>query len=387
VFESKFITNAINRSAENRLDRRRFLRAAGLTGVGVGAASLFGAPEALAADSGGPSDAAILNFALNLEYLEAEFYLRATTGSGLPGNLTSGTGTLGAVTGGKAVPFKDPKVKQYADEIAKDEKEHVAFLRTALGGAAVSRPAINLDSSFTAAAIAAGVIKPGETFDPYKDDQSFLWGAFIFEDVGVTAYKGAAPLINNKTYLSAAAGILAAEAYHASLIRSTLFSLGMADPTALISKARGSLDGVGTDDQAVIVNGVANIAPLDENGIAFGRTPGRVLNILYLTPKVATSGGFFPAGVNGTLNESGGTGSSAPPAGGNATGGSSGGTTGPGATPTGGAETGAGGASNGRNTELLVGSTVAAAGAIAAAHQHRKKVAADGASPDVNGAE
>lgn len=41
--------------------------------------------------------------------------------------------------------------------------------------------------------------------------------------------------------------------------------------------------------------------PLDANGIAFSRSPGDVLNIVYLTKDTATKGGFFPAGVNGSL--------------------------------------------------------------------------------------
>ena len=46
--------------------------------------------------------------------------------------------------------------------------------------------------------------------------------------------------------------------------------------------------------------------PLDPNGIAYSRSPGQVLNIVYLNPAPVTSGGFFPTGVNGELNTSGG---------------------------------------------------------------------------------
>jgi len=371
MFEKKFIAQAIDRSAQNPLDRRRFLRAAGIAGAGVGAASLLGASPASAAETGGPSDAAILNFALNLEYLEAEFYSIATTGARLPESITGGTGTRGGVTGGRAVPFKTKAIRQYAQEITQDEKGHVVFLRSALGAAAVSRPAINLDASFRAAAKAAGL---GDNFDPYADEVSFLLGAFIFEDVGVTAYKGAAPLISNKTYLGAAAGILAVEAYHAGLIRTTLFSLGVQAQSAAgkISAARDSLDGPVSDDQGILVNGTANVVPTDSNSMAFGRTPGRVLNIVYLTPSVATSGGLFPAGVNGTLNQSGG-------------GSPSSGAAGATVMPSGGVATGAGGTSGGRDSGLLVGGAVAAVGAVAAAgaYQHSRATATDGTQTDV----
>lgn len=316
MFDRRFITDAISRSAETPSDRRNFLRAVGVTGFGVGAAMLATgavAPvsTASAATTTGPSDSAILNFALNLEYLEAEFYLRAVTGAGLADSLTTGTGTRGNVTGGRQVNFQTASIRKYAQEIAADEKAHVAFLRSALGSAAVSRPAINLDASFTAAARAAGLVGPNEQFDVYANEVNFLFGAFIFEDVGVTAYKGAAPLISNATFLDAAAGLLSVEAYHAGIIRTTLYSLGVNTPSVFssiqaISDARDSLDGASDLDQGIGTSATANLVPTDRNGLAYSRSPGQVLNIAFLSAKPVTSGGFFPAGVNGPLNTSAG---------------------------------------------------------------------------------
>lgn len=308
MFGKNYVGQLIDRSAENPADRRRFLKSAGAAGLGlVGAGLLAGrdAPAASAAeDANAISDSAVLNFALNLEYLEAEFYSHAVFGHGLPENLTTGTGHRGPVIGGREVRFRSRSIRQFATEIARDEFDHVRFLRTALGGAAVARPESNIRSSFTAAAVAAGLIRKGQTFDVYANEDNFLLGAFIFEDVGVTAYKGAAPLISNKTYLSAAAGILAVEAYHAANIRTTLFDRGLAKQANAISNARDSLDGPADDDQGITRHGKANIVPADANGIAFGRTPGQVLNIVYLTPKKASHGGFYPRGVNGQLHTS-----------------------------------------------------------------------------------
>ncbi|WP_026162498.1 ferritin-like domain-containing protein [Kribbella catacumbae] len=325
MFDKLFIRNAIDRSAENGVDRRKFLRAAGVTTVGAGLAGgglLAGAVlNPAAADTAGsgldlglghdkdpnyakPSDGAVLNFALNLEYLEAEFYLRAVRGYGLSAAEVYGKGKPGGVKGGRKVKFQSKIVKAYAEEIAADELAHVRFLRKALGTAAVARPAIDIDAAFTSAALAAGLIKPGQKFDAYAGENNFLLAAYVFEDVGVTAYKGAAPLISNKTYLEAAAGILAVEAYHAANIRTTLVSRGLEVPSVAISNARDSLDGKADLDQGTKYKGKTNIVPTDANGIAFSRGADQVLNVVYLTPKKATKGGFFPAGVNGQINTS-----------------------------------------------------------------------------------
>jgi hypothetical protein len=311
MFGKSYVSELISRSAENPADRRRFMKSASAAGLGVVGVGLLGsvaapAVSALAStdDANAISDGAILNFALNLEYLEAEFYSNAVHGHGLPESLTHGKGRRGPVEGGREVHFKSRSIRQFAAEIARDEYDHVRFLREALGGAAVARPTINIRQSFTAAATAAGLIKPGQVFDVYASEDNFLLGAFIFEDVGVTAYKGAAPLISNKTYLGAAAGILAVEAYHAANIRTVLYDRGLAKDADAISRARDSLDGPSHDDQGVTRDGKANIVPTDSNGLAFGRSPGQVLNVVYLTPKKATSGGFFPRGTNGHFTTS-----------------------------------------------------------------------------------
>jgi hypothetical protein len=260
------------------------------------------------------TDADVLNFALNLEYLEAQFYSFAALGVGLPASSLTGTGTAGAVVGGRQVVFTDPVVREYAREIAADEIAHVNFLRAAIGATArVAQPAINIsggaaNTPFGAAAAAAGL---PATFDPYASDENFLLGAYIFEDVGVTAYKGASPLISSPVFLEAAAGILAAEAYHAGLIRTVLFAKGVQTPALrtsadAISNARDSLDGPTDLDQGISpVNDVSNIVPTDANGIAFSRTPGQVLSIVYLTNQPAPGGGFFPQGVNGRFISAG----------------------------------------------------------------------------------
>ena len=305
MFGKRAVVDMINHSAENEADRRTFLRSAGMAGMGaVGAAALTGLGAAPAMARGGPSDGAILNFALNLEYLEAEFYLHAVDGEGLPAGLTTGRGDRGGVVGGRKVDFKSTNIRNFAREIARDERDHVAFLRAALGSAAVARPKIDIRSSFTTAARAAGLIGPGQTFDPYASETNFLLGAFIFEDVGVTAYKGAAPLIDNATFLEAAAGILAVEAYHAGIIRSALYNRGLRMEARKISNARDSLDGASNRDEGIGWPKASNIVPTDSNGIAFSRSPGQVLNIVYLDGGMARSGGFFPEGVNGTLNTS-----------------------------------------------------------------------------------
>ncbi len=293
----KFVTQAL----ETEVNRRSLLRNAGLAGAGLFAGGFLagcggnGGDSGLGGGSDNVTDADVLNFALNLEYLEAEYYLRGVFGTGLTA-ADAGVGA-GPVTGGRKVTFATPAYRDYATEIANDELAHVKFLRRGLGASAVARPAIDLQESFNTAAKAAGL---GDTFDPFANEVNFLIGAFVFEDVGVTAYRGGSTLIENKTFLSAAAAILGVEAYHAGMIRTLINQIGGAAlaATTAISNLRDSADGAGDKDQPVRVSGRSNIVPTDNDGLAFSRTTGEVLKIVYLG---GTKGGFFPNGLNGTI--------------------------------------------------------------------------------------
>jgi len=263
-------------------NRRSFVRKLGIASATAGAAFMVG-PEKAGATTSHPNDVDILNFALNLEYLEAEFYTKATSGKYIneaPYYIgTSGVGDEGPTTGGKQVNLGANKViftNQVAWQIAVDERDHVKLLRSALGSNAIAKPEINLD--------AAGF--------GFGNGKEFLKLARMFEDIGVSAYGGAAPLISSKAILATAARILAVEAEHTGNIRLQVayfdVSTSPMDSVDIIPPPTGSL--------FFSVN--------ETTGLTAVRTPGQVLYLAYGNLGNARSGGFFPKGANGYFVES-----------------------------------------------------------------------------------
>lgn len=184
----------------NQVDRRRFLKYAGMVGVGsslalVGVACSSSEDEGTggggdgdgatpepseSADGEANADLGILNYALTLEYLEADFYTQ-----GLAGNILSG------------------REKELVEPIKAHEVAHVDALSatvTKLGGTPVAKPEFTYpDGTFT-------------------DKASFLKTASVFEELGVNAYHGQVTLIQTPEILGAAASIAGVESRHAAIL-------------------------------------------------------------------------------------------------------------------------------------------------------------------------
>jgi hypothetical protein len=278
--------NLIADVAAEAPNRRSLLRKIGMATAAVSAGVATGGLK-MKADPSSPTVVDVLQFALNLEYLEAEFYTYATTGHGIdapPYNIgVTGSGMQGLTTGGKKVNFSNNLVftAAVADQIGQDERAHVALLRGALekaGITPVAKPEINLN------ALGIG----------FGNEAEFLTLARIFEDIGVSAYGGAAqlPAVTNSPYIGVAARILAAEAEHVGNIRLQVARLGIKSP---------KLDGV---DILPPPSGSDFISADPATGLTAIRTPGQVLYLAYGMVANATSGGFYPNGVNGSIHTS-----------------------------------------------------------------------------------
>ncbi len=321
----KTVEETLNNIAKLGLSRRGFLASAGaataatLVGCGGNSTPTSTVPTAPAAPA--IMDPDILNFALNLEYLEAEFYLRAATGSGL--SSADGGGATVTVTSNSKVTFSSPFIQQLSFELAQTELQHVRAIRatiSSLGGTPVAAPALDYTDGFNSIASNSGL---GSSFNPFMNDYFFLIGALAFEEIGVSAYTGAARLISASAVLDAAAGIQAAEAYHAGAIRTLLVGNAIATSSQtniidynsilqLFNKLDGGghttlLTSGGTASMNATVGTVyspSSVVSADStNAIAFARTTDQVLHLAYGTmPGTYTaSGGFFPSGLNGTI--------------------------------------------------------------------------------------
>ena len=289
---------AFDRELEG-LSRRRFM--SGLTGAAALAASagFIEMPKAFAqASTTPPPITDVLNFALNLEYLEANFYNFAATGSPIASSF-SGTPT-GALTGTNAALTTavkaNPTVLALAKALAQDELNHIETLRgaiTSLGGTPIAQPALNYAAKGAVTTVA-----------------QFLAAARQFTALGNSAYAGAAQyLVSNPGVLTVAAQILGAEGQHLGAVNYQCITQNVTASFSTTSTAYiDEQDQPPNPTQYFTVfltgnasGGVVGFAPArstaQDLGVVYGvSTPSTVT-----PPTGTTSGGFFPSGVNGNI--------------------------------------------------------------------------------------
>jgi hypothetical protein len=257
------------------LNRRGFL---GAMMASAAAAVVLHGQDALA-QAQPPAIVDVLNFALNLEYLEANFYLYVSSGAGL---------TSAQNGGGPAVqnpPSKltlDAATLAVAQQLALDEVNHITGLKaaiTSLGGTPIPQPLINLGANGAVATQA-----------------QFLAAARQFTALGGSAYVGSAQyLVSNTTVLTTAAQILGAESQHAGVLNSLCVQQGV--------------NSLAIDANDVPPTASNYFTVLNTTALSPARTTSQVLGVAYKAstattvnpPNGVTVGGFFPSGVNGNI--------------------------------------------------------------------------------------
>lgn len=287
---------AFDRAVE-RLSRRRFLGGlSGATALAVGAGFLS-APR-IEAQTATPAISDVLNFALNLEYLEANLYSIVTTGNPISASLQGSA--PGAITGSPGKLTLDTPTLALMQGLVSDETHHINDLRTAitgLGATPISMPSINYGAKGT-----------------ISTQAQLLATTRQFTALGNSAYAGAAQfLVSNPAVLTTASQILGAEGQHLGAVNFQCIQQNIA--LSFSSNPMAYMDAQDTPPSptqyfTVFVAGAPNANTAAQSpGLAPARSTSQDLGVVFgvSTPSTTnppmgtTSGGFFPAGVNGAI--------------------------------------------------------------------------------------
>ncbi|KAF8408538.1 hypothetical protein HHK36_007694 [Tetracentron sinense] len=285
-----------------------------------GQSSLSELPKASSSPSVPKSDVDLLEFPLNLEYLEAEFFLWGSLGHGLDRvapNLTMG----GPSPIGPRQANLDPFTRDIITQFAFQEVGHLRAIKSVVGG--FPRPLLDLSAASFAKvmdhAFGHALVPP---FDPYANGLNFLLASYLVPYVGLTGYVGANSKLNGARSKRLVAGLLGVESGQDAVIRALLYERAMvkvqpygitvAEFTNRISELRNRLGHAGMKDEGLMVPPLmgaegklpGNVLAGDEYSIAYERTPEEILRIVYGGGDEHAPGGFYPKGANGRIARS-----------------------------------------------------------------------------------
>ncbi|KAF9622838.1 hypothetical protein IFM89_034073 [Coptis chinensis] len=269
------------------------------------------------------NDIDFVELPLNLEYLEAEFFLWGALGHGLdrvaPYLVSGGPPPIG-VKKANLDKFTRDIVLQFAFQ----EVGHLRAIRRLVPG--FPRPQLDLSvGSFAKvmdAAVGHALTPP---FDPYANGLNFLLASYIISYVGLTGYVGANDKLKytvSKRVRMLVAGLLSVESAQDAIIRALLYEwaavtvqpygITVADFTVRISELRNQLGNSGRKDEGIVIpplrgargESSGNVVVGDDNALAFARTPKEVLRIIYGDGDERVPGGFYPKGASGRIAQS-----------------------------------------------------------------------------------
>ncbi|XP_059630198.1 desiccation-related protein PCC13-62 [Cornus florida] len=265
-------------------------------------------------------DSDLLEFPLNLEYLEAEFFLWGSLGYGLDRiepNLTMG----GPPPIGAKMAKLDPLTRDIITQFSYQEVGHLKAIKKTVRG--FPRPLLNLSAEAFANvmnnAFGRALVPP---FDPYANEINYLLASYVIPYVGLTGYVGANPKLQSSTSKRLVAGLLAVESGQDAVIRAMLYEraglkvqpygITVAEFTNRISELRNKLGHAGLKDEGLSVPMVqgaegktrGNVLAGNKNSLGYGRTPEEILRIVYGSGNEHTPGGFYPKGADGNIARS-----------------------------------------------------------------------------------
>ncbi|GFP98490.1 desiccation-related protein pcc13-62 [Phtheirospermum japonicum] len=261
-----------------------------------------------------------VELALNLEYLETEFFLYGALGYGLdqvaPGLSLGGPQPIGAQKANL-----NPFIKGIIEEFGYQEVGHLREIKNKVKG--FPRPLLDISAKSFATLINNAF---GETlnppFDPYANDINYLLASYAIPYVGLTGYVGAAPNLQTPIFKKLVAGLLGVESGQDAVIRALLYQFAyfkvrpyqytVEEFTAKISALRDTLGGDGIKDEGIIVDPkqgaegriAGNVLAGNNHSVAYDRTPEEILRIVYASGKESVPGGFFPNGAYGNIAKS-----------------------------------------------------------------------------------
>uniref|UniRef100_A0A0D9W4I6 Desiccation-related protein PCC13-62 n=1 Tax=Leersia perrieri TaxID=77586 RepID=A0A0D9W4I6_9ORYZ len=254
------------------------------------------------------SDVDQLEFPLNLEYLETEFFCWSALGYGLDGIDSKLTGG-GPAPIGAQIANLTPLIRDIATQFCYQEVGHLRAIKNTVKG--FSRPQLDISAANFGKIVDQALNRTlNPPFNPYENSVNFLLASYLFPYVGLTGYVGSNPKLITPQAKKRCWGwnrrrTLLYE--NATLRVESAGGVGVAELTL-----RNALGRKGVKDEGLVVpreqgpegKTTGNIIAGDRFSLAYDRTPDQVLGIVYGSGDPAKCGGFFPRCADGRIARS-----------------------------------------------------------------------------------